>query len=51
MDTNLLCLNRVSIRTVHLTHTHQETEPTYGHKPHNFITNVNQRIIAYYVWT
>jgi len=27
------------------THTTQ-TEPTYGHKPHDFITSVNQRILA-----
>jgi len=35
----------VSIRKVHLTHT--GTEASYGHKPHNFTTNVNQGILAY----
>jgi hypothetical protein len=29
----------------HTQHTTQ-TEPTYGHKPHDFITSVNQRILA-----
>ena len=33
-----LKLSIVSIRKVNLTHT--QTEPTYGHKPHDFITNV-----------
>jgi len=26
--------------------THTQTEPTYGHKLHDFITNVNQWILA-----
>ena len=26
--------------------THTQTEPTYGHKPHDLITNVNQRILS-----
>jgi hypothetical protein len=30
---------------MHLTHT--QMEPTYGHKLHDFITNVNQLILAY----
>jgi len=40
-----LRLNIVSIRkSAH----DSQTEPTYGHNPHNFITNVNQRILAYF---
>ena len=46
MDRSLR-LNLVSIRKVHLTHTHKQTEPTYGHKADNFITNINQWIPAY----